>query len=150
MDMERLVPFLIRAKQHTYASGKAPDASSRPGSHDLHYTEENLQYIDTYLGGFYFIGEEAVWVDGTPVWGMNYYGKMLVETIPAGFGDFLKAALLRVPAEAPFRGPKEFCERAFSYHCQWSGAFEEYEGEEKIMLGTQALYHLYFHGGEIR
>ncbi|MBU4034473.1 MAG: hypothetical protein KKG34_06700, partial [Proteobacteria bacterium] len=35
--------------------------------------------------------EEAVWYEQTPVWGMNYYGRMLVEKIPPGFGEFLKS-----------------------------------------------------------
>jgi hypothetical protein len=150
MDKNELVTFLIKAKQQTYASGRSPDNSSRPNSHDLHYAEGDFAYIDTYLGGFHFIGEEAVWHKGKPVWGMNYYGKMLVEVIPTGFSEFLKAALLRVPAEAPFRGPAEFNQDAFSYYCHFFGDLERYVGEEEIRLDDQVIYWLAFHGGELR
>lgn len=43
------IAFLCRAKKSTYA-GKGPKAiSSRPESHDLHYEEGPLKYIDSYL-----------------------------------------------------------------------------------------------------
>lgn len=87
--------FLVRAKRATYA-GKGPErAASRPQSHDLYYAEGAYAYLDTYLGGERFSGEEAVWKDGTPVWAMNYSGRVT----GAGFsGDFLKEALLHLCA----------------------------------------------------
>lgn len=150
MAKEQLISFLITAKQHTYASGKAAEASSRPNSHDLHYTDGDYQYIDTYLGSFHFIGEEAVWEKGKAVWGMNYYGKMLVEEIPQGFGEFLKAALLRVPRQAPFRGPEEFSDGQYHYYCRWSGPLGKFSGQERILHNDKLIYELAFHGGEIR
>jgi hypothetical protein len=150
MFTDDFVTFLIKAKRETYASGRAPDRSSRPHSHDLHYDEGEYTYIDTYLGGFHFIGEEAVWHQGKPIWGMNYYGKMLVETIPAGFGEFLKAALMRVPRENPYRGPEEYSEGDFTFRCRVSGSLERFTGEEEISLNGKPIYWLAFHGGEIR
>ncbi|HEY9076100.1 MAG TPA: DUF5680 domain-containing protein [Anaerolineaceae bacterium] len=145
--------FLCRAKLATYA-GKGPTTpSSRPASHDLHYREHlpggEYLYIDTYLGGFRFAGEEAVWKDGAPVWGMNYYGWMLVPAIPEGFGDFLKEALRQVPASAPYRGPKEWQNGRYAYACDWEGALEGFYGQEWIMLGGEPVYRLLFHGGII-
>lgn len=57
--------FLIRAKKTTYAVSGAEVESSRPNSHDLEYVEDDLEYIDTYLGGNKFAGEEALWRDNT-------------------------------------------------------------------------------------
>jgi hypothetical protein len=145
-----LIPFLVRAKTHTYAAGAVPVHSSRPGSHDLHYEEPPYLYIDTYLGGFAFIGEEAVWKNGVPLWGMNYYGRMLVAEIPAGFGEFLKHSLMLVPLEAPYRGPRHFAEDDYEYRCDWSGSPECYIGEEYIYFKGQPIYQLSFHGGEVR
>ena len=102
------VSFLILAKRNTYASGIQPSAASRTASHDLPYQEGEFQYLDTYLGGFHFIGEEAVWKGGVALWGMNYYGWMLAHTVPEGFGEFLKEVLLHLPDEAPYRGPAEY------------------------------------------
>lgn len=150
MFTKELISFLIRAKQATYASGRAPDASSRPNSHDLHYSEGEYTYIDTYLGGFHFAGEEAVWQKEKPIWGMNYYGKMLVDSIPAGFGEFLKDALMHVPADCPYRGPVEYNDGDYTYHCKVDGEMERFIGEEEIIFLGKPVYWLAFHGGEIR
>ena len=48
---KRIIGFLIRAKKATYAGKGAETASSRPASHDLVYKEDDLMYLDTYLGG---------------------------------------------------------------------------------------------------
>ena len=150
MFSKEFIRFLIQAKQNSYASGKPADQSSRPNSHDLHYDEKPYSYIDTWLGGFHFIGEEAVWHDGINVWGMNYYGKMLTEKVPEGFSHFLKASLAKVPAEAPYRGPSSYSEGDFEYHCAWRGTLTSFEGEEAISYQKQTIYRLSFHGGEIR
>ena len=54
-----LIEFLIRAKKATYAGKGAETTSSRTKSHDLKYTEGDLMYYDTYLGGEKFAGEET-------------------------------------------------------------------------------------------
>ncbi len=144
------IPFLLKAKKNTYAAGDVGKvASSRAASHDLAYQEGEWSYLDTYLGGFAFAGEEAVWQQGKPIWAMNYYGKMTVESVPQGFPEFLKHALLHVPPEAPYRGPAEYQEGAFTYACTWQGAPAVFRGEETIALNGQVIYRLFFHGGEI-
>jgi len=55
---KNVIKFLIKAKKATYAGKGAQTASSRPNSHDLQYSEGQLKYIDTYLGGSKFAGEE--------------------------------------------------------------------------------------------
>jgi hypothetical protein len=142
------IPFLIRAKRATYAGNGPKAAPSRPASNDLHYTEGNLQYIDTYLGGQDFIGEEAVWQDGKPLWGMNYYGR--TATFPEGFSAFLKAALSEPPAEAPYRGPALFEQGDYRYECRWEGTLEQFHGDESIHYKGEQVYWCRFHGGVIR
>lgn len=146
---KELTDFLIRAKRATYAAGMQPVAPSRLASHDLPYSESPWHYLDTYLGGWKFLGEEAVWYEGRPVWGMNYYGFLLVESMPEGLPQFLKEALLHVPAEAPYRGPVEFVMRDFVYRCQWEGQLHCFWGIEWIEQKGQKVYELRFHGGEV-
>lgn len=146
---QELNTFLVRAKRATYAAGMAPSAPSRPHSKDLHFAEGPWRYIDTYLGDVNFIGEEAVWKEDTAVWGMNYYGWMLVDTIPGGFSDCLKGALNSLPVETPYRGPVEFHLNEFTYRCHWEGTPECFRGEESISQNDQVIYRLYFHGGQI-
>ncbi len=143
------VSFLIKAKKATYASGLVYPQSSRPGSRGMQYEEEPYLYIDSYLGEFNFIGEEAVWENKKYIWGMNYYGKMLVDHLPEGFLKFLQTALMQIPAEAPFRGPEHFVQGEYTYTCFWSGALDYFWGQEKITLKGNSVYQLLFHGGDV-
>jgi hypothetical protein len=147
----QFIPFLVRAKKSTYAAGAAAQVeSSRPASHDLAYQEGEWAYLDTYLGGYAFLGEEAVWQAGVPLWGMNYAGTMTIAGIPDGFGDFLKLALRAVAPEAPFRGPAAFSQGRYTYTCHWEGELAFFHGEEEICLDGQVVYRLFFHGGVIQ
>ena len=143
----KVIDFLIRAKKATYAGKGAQAPSSRINSHDYNYAEEGLLYLDTYLGGEKFAGEEAVWQENTPIWSMNYVGRVVAE----GFsGDFLKEALLRVPEEYPYRGPLEYTNGVFAYRCTVNGDFEWYYGSEVILKNGEIVYECLFHGGIIR
>lgn len=145
--MTELVKFLLEAKKATYA-GKGPELSpSRPASHDLEDSRENLKYIDSYLGSEKFAGEEALWEDGLPVWAMNYAGRV---TAPGFSGDFLKAALLLVPEDRPFRGPERYEENHFIYSCTVDGDFSWFSGTEEIWAGDTKVYECMFHGGDIK
>lgn len=142
-----VVNFLIRAKKATYAGKGSEVTCSRPNSHDMQYIEGNLQYIDTYLGGEKFAGEEALWNNNTPFWSMNYIGRITGE----GFsGDFLKEALLLVPKEYPYRGPMVYENGEYKYHCIVSGEFNWFHGFEEIFYNNRKVYECNFHGGSIR
>jgi hypothetical protein len=149
-DEQKFVEFLIEAKRKTYAGGGREAPSSRPASKDLPFEQGEYLYLDSYLGGFHFIGEEAVWKGGVPLWGMNYYGRMHVSAVPEGFSHFLKEAMLRVSINAPYRGPRNYREGGFEYQCEWQGSLEDFRGEERILLDGQVIYSLYFHGGGVK
>ncbi len=141
---KEIIDFLIRAKKATYAGKGGEDKSSRPNSHDLSYIEGELLYIDTYLGGAKFSGEEALWDKNMPFWSMNYVGRIIAE----GFsGDFLKEALMNVPEDKPFRGPEKFESSAYTYECSVDGDIEWFKGYEAIYFGGKKIYECLFHGG---
>lgn len=144
---KKIVEFLCRAKRETYASGNAKECiPCRPNSHDLKYCEGNLIYIDTYLGGEKFVGEEAIWNDNIPLWSMNYAGRIVEE----GFeGWFLKEALRIVNEEYPYRGPLSYENGEFKYECSFAGNFEWFDGEEVIYKNDVKIYECKFHGGGI-
>ena len=141
-----MIDFLIKAKRATYAGKGAETDSSRIGSHDLIYKEGKFLYYDTYLGGDKFAGEEALWINEKPCWSMNYVGRVTGENFS---GDFLKAALLKVPSDKPFRGPETYMEGDYSYKCDISGAFDWFQGKEDISYRGKLIYECYFHGGLI-
>ena len=142
----RIIDFLIRAKKATYAGKGAETESSRPESHDLIYREDDLMYYDTYLGGDKFAGEEALWISGIPFWSMNYVGRVTGDHFS---GDFLKEALLHVPEEEPYRGPRDYENGDYAYHCDADGSFEWFQGRETIEYRGQQIYECRFHGGLI-
>lgn len=144
---KKIVEFLCRAKRETYASGNAKECiPCRPNSHDLKYCEGNLIYIDTYLGGEKFVGEEAIWNDNIPLWSMNY----AVRIVEEGFeGGFLKEALRIVNEEYPYRGPLSYENGEFKYECSFAGNFEWFDGEEVIYKNDVKIYECKFHGGVI-
>ena len=145
MDKDTIA-FLIRAKKATYAGKGAEADPSRPLSHDLHYAEGALTYIDTYLGGDKFAGEEALWKENIPFWSMNYVGRVMA----AGFsGDFLKEALALVPEERPFRGPLSYENGDYSYTCTVTGDTHWFRGCEEIAYKGERVYECMFHGGDV-
>ena len=143
---DAVTAFLLRAKQATYAGHGAEVAPSRPGSHDLRYQEGHLVYLDTYLGGSRFVGEEAVWDEGGPFWSMNYVGRVVGE----GFsGDFLKECLALATADRPYRGPLLHQGGDFLYHCTVAGTFDWFAGQEEIFCRNRLVYECRFHGGAV-
>lgn len=44
---------------------------------------------------------------------MNYYGRVIDSMFE---GDFLKEALLNVPKDMPYQGPKEYLKEDFTIH----------------------------------
>lgn len=143
---KNITGFLIRAKKETYAGKGAQIAPSRPNSHDLQYSEGSLKYIDTYLGGSKFGGEEALWNENIPFWSMNYIGRVIGDNFS---GDFLKEVLLNVPEELPFRGPSEYIKNDYSYFCKINGDFHWFNGHEEIYYKKEKIYECIFHGGDI-
>lgn len=144
IDISKIVSFLIRAKQNSYA-GKAQEIKpSRPQSHDFYYEEETYSYYDTYLGGERFAGEEAVWHHTAPIWSMNYAGRVIGEAFS---GDFLREALSHVPAKTPFRGPEIYTKGVYRYHSRVNGDFIWFQGYEEIFYEEERIYECYYHGG---
>jgi len=144
---EKIIDFLCKAKKSTYAGNGLKSVPSRPHSHDLHFTEGNFKYIDTYLGGEKFAGEEAIWINDIPFWTMNYIGRILAD----GFsGDFLKECLSLVPKEYPYRGPLVHKNGDYTYHCVVTGEFEWYNGYEEIFCNETKVYECMFHGGCVK
>lgn len=140
--------FILRAKRATYAGRGPESAPSRPQSHDLHYAEPEggWLYIDSYLGGTHFAGEEAVWHYDRPMWAMNYCG----HTTGEGFsGDFLKDALLQVPEDMPLRGPIEYQESSLLYVNNYAGDIGWFFGREEIFANGVSVYECVYHGGMI-
>ena len=152
-DLEK---FLIEAKKQTYANENIEKQKpSRKGSHDYEYASGNFLYHDTYFGGTNFMGEEVVYEEEkeTPIWGMNYYGNTLDESLSEEAMDkALRPALMQVGSDdtLPVRGPKEYTNGEYKYTFKVSGNIYGFEGVEEIYKGNKKVYELKCHGGFIK
>jgi hypothetical protein len=150
MQME-FIPFLLKAKHQTYASGGEGNAPTlEDGAHEMSYREGEYVYRDRYFGFNPFIGEEVVWRDNKVVWAMNYYGMVTDESVAADdIYHFLQKALQQVSAERPFRGPHEFREGDYLYQDTSEGDVAQFSGEETIFYKNTQVYLLTYHGGKV-
>lgn len=146
-DLAALIDFRLRAACNTYAACMNETASSRFDSHDFLYEEAPFAYIDTYVGGEQFAGEEAVWREGRAAYAMNYAGRVLHDSFS---GNFLKEALRAATHEMPFRGPELYQAGEYAYKCKVNGDFSWFQGCEEIYCRSERVYECYFHGGLIR
>jgi len=153
--MEELRIFLVKAKKGTYADSSVEKVtSSRVGSNDYSFKSDDMEYHDTYFGGTKFMGEEVVYHNGEiPIWGMNYYGVTIDETLSEEAMDAaLRPALMRVGEDdiIPVRGPREFVNGNYKYTFNVSGDLDNFEGIETIYKNDIKIYELKCHGGLIR
>ena len=153
------INFLINAKKSTYANSNIKKVeSSRVGSSDYHYEEiiDNKKYIyhDTYFGGTKFMGEEVVYCDDSkPIWGMNYYGVTLDDTLGEEAMDkALRPALMKVGEDEniiPVRGIAKFENNGYTYTFKTTGTIEKFDGIEQIYKDNRLIYELHCSGGMI-
>ena len=153
MHIKELAAFLDEANKNSYASKDAPKASSsRLKSEDYHFEKDNLIYHDTYFGERDFIGEEVIYKDGVPVWGMNYYGYVLEQSqSEKEVYDFLRKALIQEYDDViPVRGAKNYKEGGWEYHNAPDGTLKRFTGVETIYRDSKLVYRADYHGGLIK
>ena len=152
IDLKQLVNFLNEANKSTYANKDAPKASpSRLKSEDYHFEKDSLIYHDTYFGSRDFVGEEVVYKDNEPVWGLNYYGFILSETTnEKELYGFLREALMQEYSDIiPVRGPKNYQNNDWEYNNSADGELNRFTGTEEIYRAGVLVYKCHYHGGFI-
>ena len=144
--------FILRAKAACYIGNGATAAPSRPGAHDLTFSDGDLSYRDSYFGGTDFLGQELVWQAGQPIWAMNYYGRILRDDLltSAQSGAVIRAALSTLYLQGRFLGGFDHDHAGFAYHDRSEGDWRAFTGQEQILQGQTLTYRLDYHGGLIR
>ncbi|TSD03354.1 MAG: hypothetical protein Athens071416_35 [Parcubacteria group bacterium Athens0714_16] len=153
MNLNKLTNFLKTAKKNTYASEKAKRITSqKSGSKDYEYKEGEFLYHDTYFGSHDFIGEEIIYENGKPIWGMNYNGYIIDEKEnEKDIYIFLRKALAQDYDDIiPVRGPKNFKIENYEYKNNTLGTLGKFEGREEILKDGKLIYYAIFHGGFIK
>ena len=152
IDLQQLADFLNEANKGTYANKDFPKASSsRLKSEDYHFEKDGLTYHDTYFGSRDFIGEEVVYKNNEPVWGLNYYGFILSkDTGHKELYAFLREALMQEYSDIiPVRGPKNYQSSDWEYNNSADGELDRFTGTEKIYRAGVLVYKCHYHGGFI-
>jgi hypothetical protein len=147
-----LIEFVREAHKSSYANRDAPKApSTRLASEDYNFEKNDLIYHDTYFGSRDFIGEEVVYKNNEPIWGMNYYGYILLEeTDKQELYSFLREALMQDYSDIlPVRGPKNYKKDNWEYTNIVEGELNRFAGTEEIYSAGTRLYRAYYHGGFI-
>jgi hypothetical protein len=143
--------FIVSAKIHSYVGTGKESASSRSQSHDIEYVENDFRYLDSYFGGQSFIGEEIVYHQGSPIWGMNYYGIDLRPDLisAAEIGAMIKKSLKAMYKEGKFLGGFDYFEQDLRYLDKSDGPMTNFTGMEVIFKNDSLVYKLTYHGGLI-
>jgi hypothetical protein len=152
MNLDGLEDFIVAAKATTYVGSGAKIAPSRLGSHDLSFAKGPWRYLDSYFGGTDFLGQEAVWRDGEPVWSMLYYGYISRPDLIDGMraGATIKAALTEMYKEGRFLGGFEWSGPHGVYRDGSTGNVEHFRGRETITVGGAEAYALDYFGGLVK
>lgn len=152
INKQNLKKLLQEAKINTYAnSGEDGEIELKNGSKKFEYKKGKFYYQDTYFGFDPFIGEEIIFYQQKPIWGMNYYGRVLAKNISAkNIYNFLKKALQKVNLANPYRGPDVYKNGDFKYINKTKGSIGDFQGWEKIYYKNELIYILNYHGGKIK
>lgn len=152
IDLDSLHDFILDAKAATYVGDGQPVLSCREKSHDLGFSCGAYQYLDSYFGGEDFLGQEVVYHQSQPVWGMNYYGAILKPDLITGAeaGAMIKASLSKMYTEGRFLGGWEHTQHNLVYQDTSQGDMTHFTGYEWIDQDGVKVYELFYHGGLIR
>src|SRR5687768_10617558 len=113
LDTPAFSAFLVEAKK---SAQPLPDPAGAqallPSSMHLQYSRGLYAYRNVYYGFDRFSGQEVVYHDTKPVWGMGYTGGLINHYMwdlqPQWIYAVLRAALSQVSEELPFRGPLSY------------------------------------------
>ncbi|MFA5070091.1 MAG: DUF5680 domain-containing protein [Patescibacteria group bacterium] len=149
IDLKQLCKFLVKAKKSTYAAGYLAKKSIEDNkSTTLVFEDGDWKYHDNYFGGEPYGGREVVFYKNFPVYIMVYYGR--VEESVSDFETVykvLRKALVLIPENKPFRGPKQYKQDDLLYTNNFQGDVVNFSGEETISKNGKILYSAKYMGG---
>jgi len=147
INLDSLKEFLCEARKNTYAGNATPDENPRLSSSvQFEFQKGDSLYRDVFfVGDKKFIGQEVIYQNLKPVWGMSYIGDSIgkLET------NFLKEALFKLSEKCRLGGIHEYEKREFKYQDRGQGDFAEFSGREEMFLGGKNIYKLDYQGGSI-
>ena len=147
INLSSLKEFLCEARRNTYASGASSIGNQRLlASYEFEFQKGDYFYRDVYFSGDEKrMGQEIIYLESKPIWGMNYVGKKLgkLET------EFLKESLFKLAEKCRFGGECKYEKRELVYSDKGQGNLDEFFGQEEISVHEKSIYKLNYQGGLI-
>jgi hypothetical protein len=147
ISIDSLKEFLDEARRNTYAADATPTDNPRLlASTQLEFQKGDYFYRDVYFSGEKkVIGQEIIYQDLKPIWGMSYMGDIIgkLET------SFLKESLFKLSEKCRLGQNCEYEKRELKYQDQGQGSIENLFGREQIFLEGKKIYNLDYQGGLI-
>lgn len=148
MNKEELRQFIIEANKAGYAGGEQKQwIKEKDGSTTIVFEKGDWSSHDNFFGGEPYGGRTVVSFKEKPVWIMVYYGFVEERAATEAVYKLLRGALMKMPENFPFRGPKEYKEGEYIYLNFWEGELKRFYGEEKIEKGGNLAYKANYMGG---
>lgn len=148
MNKELLRRFLVDSNKAGYAGGEEKKwIKESDGSTTIPFVKGDFRSHDNFFGGEPYGGRIVVFHKEKAVWMMVYYGWVAEGIATDPIYAVLRNALMRMPEDSPFRGPKEFKDGDFIYSNFWNGDVEQYSGEEQITQEGKLVYKANYIGG---
>lgn len=150
MEIEQLRSFLVDSNRAGYAGGNEKKwVKESDGSTTIPYSKGSWRSHDNFFGGEPYGGRTVVFYENKAVWMMVYYG-WVEEGVNADlvYGT-LRGALMQMPVDHPYRGPREFTQGDLTYTNNWDGELDRFSGEEVITQQGKVIYKANYLGGEV-
>ena len=148
MNISDLRQFLIDSNQAGYAGGEEKKwIKEADHSTTIPYEKGDWKLHDNFFGGEPYGGREVAFYQNKPVWMMTYYGWVEPGVATDPVYEILRGALMRMPKEYPFRGPKKFVQGDYEYTNSWGGTLKRFSGNEVITHNHTTIYEAYYRGG---
>jgi hypothetical protein len=147
INIERLKEFLFEARKNTYAAdATSVDNPKLLASTQLEFQKGDFFYRDVYFSGDKkLIGQEIIYQDLKPIWGMSYMGDIVGKLEIS----FLKESLFKLAEKCRIGQSCEYEKRELKYQDQGQGSIENFYGKELMFLQSKNVYKLDYQGGLI-
>ncbi|MEK7665017.1 MAG: DUF5680 domain-containing protein [Patescibacteria group bacterium] len=147
INLESLKEFIAESRKNTLLGGSLlVDTPRLIGSLQIEFQKGDFFYQNIFFKRQKgVIGQEVVYQNNRPVWGMNYFGSFMQKEAE----EFLEDSLLKLLKECRFGKICEFERKEFKYKDNGEGAIERFLGKEQIFLKGKEIYKLNYQGGLI-
>ena len=147
INLETLEEFLCDARKDAYALNAAPVDNPRLlSSKQMEFQKGPYYYLNIFFpGNKNIIGQEIIYLDLKPIWGMSYMGNQIKGLEQS----FLKESLFYLFSKCRLGKDCENEKREYKYLDHGIGDLGGFSGKEELFVNDKSIYKLNYQGGLI-